>query len=68
VSLADEPGVGQAAVIDAVGEVDHDAFSIHPNAQWQVLVLIPVIGVAVGFIGLRLYERLLSRREAEKVG
>jgi len=32
--------------------------------QWQVLVLVPVIGVVAGFIGLRLYERLLRRRAA----
>jgi hypothetical protein len=30
--------------------------------QWQVLVLVPVIGVVAGLIGLRLYERLLRRR------
>jgi hypothetical protein len=29
--------------------------------QWQVLALIPAIGVVAGFIGLRLYERLLRR-------
>jgi hypothetical protein len=34
--------------------------------HWQVLVLVPVIGVLAGFIGLRLYERLLRRREPEK--
>jgi len=32
--------------------------------QWQDLVLVPVIGVAPGLIGLRLYERLLRRRAA----
>ena len=32
--------------------------------QWQDLVLVPVIGVVAGFIGLRLYERLLHRRKA----
>ena len=36
--------------------------------QWQDLVLVPVIGVVACFIGLRLYERLLRRREAEKAG
>jgi len=36
--------------------------------QWQDLVLVPVIGVVTGFIGLRLYERLLRRRESEKAG
>jgi len=36
--------------------------------QWQVLVLVPVIGVVAGFIGLRLYERLLRWRESEKAG
>ncbi len=36
--------------------------------QWQVLVLVPVIGVVAGFIGLRLYERLLRRRGSEKAG
>ncbi len=36
--------------------------------QWQILVLVPVIGVAAGFIGLRLYERLLRRRESETAG
>ena len=36
--------------------------------QWQLLVLVPVIGVVAGFIGLRLYERLLRRRESEKAG
>jgi hypothetical protein len=36
--------------------------------QWQALVLVPVIGVVAGFIGLRLYERLLRRRESEKAG
>jgi hypothetical protein len=30
--------------------------------QWQVLVLVPVIGMVAGFIGLRFYERLLRRR------
>ena len=30
--------------------------------QWQVLVLVPVTGVAAGSIGLRCYERLLRRR------
>jgi hypothetical protein len=34
--------------------------------QWQALVLVPVIGVVAGFTGLRLYERLLRRRESEK--
>jgi hypothetical protein len=34
--------------------------------QWQDLVLVPVIGVVACFIGLRLYERRLRRREAEK--
>jgi hypothetical protein len=32
--------------------------------QWQFLVLVPVIVVDVGFLGLRLYERLLRRRAA----
>ena len=32
--------------------------------KWQDLVLVPVIGVAAGFIGLRIYERLLRRRAA----
>jgi hypothetical protein len=32
--------------------------------EWQVLVLVPVIGVAAGVTGLRLYERLLRRRAA----
>ena len=36
--------------------------------QWQDLVLVPVIGVVAGFTGLRLYERLLRRRESEKPG
>jgi hypothetical protein len=36
--------------------------------QWQDLVLVPAIGVVACFIGLRLYERLLRRREAEKAG
>jgi Trk-type K+ transport system membrane component len=36
--------------------------------QWQPLVLIPVIGVITCFTGLRLYERLLRRREPEKAG
>jgi hypothetical protein len=31
-------------------------------------VLVPVTGVVAGFIGLRLYERLLRRRESEKAG
>jgi hypothetical protein len=31
-------------------------------------VLVPVIGVAAGFIGLRLYESLLSRRAATEPG
>lgn len=30
--------------------------------QWQVLVLVPVIGVVAGLIGLRSYELLLRRR------
>jgi hypothetical protein len=30
--------------------------------KWEVLVLVPVIGVIAGLIGLRLYERLLGRR------
>lgn len=30
--------------------------------KWEVLVLVPVIGVIAGFIGLRLYESLLGRR------
>jgi hypothetical protein len=34
--------------------------------QWQDLVLVPVTGMVAGFIGLRFYERLLSRRESEK--
>jgi hypothetical protein len=34
--------------------------------QWQALVLVPVIGVVAGFTSLRLYERLLRRRESEK--
>ena len=34
--------------------------------QWQALVLVPVIGVVAGFTGLRLYERLLRRRESEQ--
>jgi hypothetical protein len=34
--------------------------------QWQALVLVPVIGVVACFIGLRLYERLLRRRRAER--
>jgi hypothetical protein len=34
--------------------------------QGRDLVLVPVIGVVAGFIGLRLYERLLRRREPEK--
>jgi hypothetical protein len=34
--------------------------------HWQVLVLVPVIGVVAGLAGLRLYERLLRRREPEK--
>jgi len=38
------------------------------SLQWQDLVLVPVIGVVAGFIGLRLYERLLRRRESEKPG
>ena len=36
--------------------------------QWQILVLVPVIGVVAGFIGLRLYERLLRRRESGAAG
>ncbi|MGH3222688.1 MAG: hypothetical protein ACRDPY_29000 [Streptosporangiaceae bacterium] len=36
--------------------------------RWQVLVLVPVIGVVTCFIGLRLYERLFRRREPEKAG
>jgi hypothetical protein len=36
--------------------------------HWQVLVLVPVIGVVGCFAGLRLYERLLRRREPEKTG
>jgi hypothetical protein len=35
-------------------------------SQWQVLVLVPGIGVGAGFTGLRVYERLLRRRESEK--
>jgi len=34
--------------------------------QWQALVLVPVIGVVAGLAGLRLYERLLRRRESEQ--
>jgi len=30
--------------------------------KWEVLVLVPVIGVVAGFTSLRLYERLLGRR------
>ena len=36
--------------------------------QWQILVQVPVIGVVAGFIGLRLYERLLRRRESGAAG
>ncbi len=36
--------------------------------QWQDLVLVPVIGVVACFIGLRLYERRLRRRETEQAG
>jgi hypothetical protein len=36
--------------------------------QWQPLALVPVIGVVTCFIGLRLYERLLRRREPEETG
>ena len=36
--------------------------------HWQALVLVPVTGVATGFIGLRLYERLLRRRTATAQG
>jgi hypothetical protein len=36
--------------------------------EWQALVLVPVIGVVAGLIGLRLYERLLCRREPEETG
>jgi hypothetical protein len=36
--------------------------------QWGALVLVPAIGVAAGLVGLRLYERLLRRREPEKTG
>ena len=36
--------------------------------HWQALVLVPVTGVAAGFIGLRLYERLLRRRTATAQG
>jgi DNA-binding HxlR family transcriptional regulator len=31
--------------------------------SWQALVLVPVIGVIAGFTGLRVYERLLRRRD-----
>jgi hypothetical protein len=34
--------------------------------KWQALVLIPVTGVIICLTGLRLYERLLRRREPEK--
>jgi hypothetical protein len=34
----------------------------------QDLVLVPVTGVVAGFTGLRLYERLLRRREPEEAG
>jgi hypothetical protein len=36
--------------------------------QWQLLVLVPVIGVAACLTGLRLYERLLRRRTATAEG
>lgn len=32
--------------------------------QWQLLFLVPVVGVVAGFTGLRRYERLLRRRAA----
>jgi hypothetical protein len=34
--------------------------------KWEVLVLVPLIGVVAGFAGLRLRERQLRRREPEK--
>jgi hypothetical protein len=32
--------------------------------EWEVLVLVPVVGVAACFAGLRLYERLLRHHHA----
>jgi hypothetical protein len=43
-----------------------DVYTCNTSFQWQALVLVPVIGVVAGFTGLRLYERLLRRRESEK--
>jgi len=34
--------------------------------QWQLLVLVPVIGVAASFTGLRLWERRLRREEDQR--
>jgi len=36
--------------------------------EWEVLVLVPVVGVAACFAGLRLYERLLRRHAATTQG
>jgi hypothetical protein len=44
------------------------AIAVLSPLQWQVLVLVPVIGVVAGFIGLRLYERLLHHRAATTQG
>jgi hypothetical protein len=32
--------------------------------QWDILVLVPAIGVVACYTGLRLYEHLLRRRAA----
>ena len=54
-----------ALVIVRPGGLPLDLLMLSP-LKWQALVLVPVIGVAAFFIGLRLYERLLRRREPEK--
>ena len=60
--LAGPPGVGDDRLGTLFGPLVLSPF------QWQILVLVPVIGVVAGFIGLRLYERLLRRRTATAQG
>ena len=59
-------GAGVLGVPGLPAERDSVRLARAEPVQWQALVLVPVIGVITCFIGLRLYERLLRRREPEK--
>jgi hypothetical protein len=51
-----------------IHDINYSGSSISARCSGKIWCWYQIIGVVAGFIGLRLYEHLLRRREPEKAG